>query len=268
MTAPLALIVGTSTELVSDGSILFAVPIAVAAGVVSFLSPCVLPLVPGYLAYVTGMPANELTLAPTGRPVTSTTRQTAIGAMGFVLGISVVFVSFGAVFGAFGRVLRENEDVLARVFGVLTIVLGMMLAGAFGRIAFFNKEARFHQLPRAGWVGAPVLGITFALGWTPCIGPTLGAVLGLAASSNQASATRGAVLSLAYCIGLGVPFLITGLAFGRAMRALSVVKRHYGVVMTFGGVMLIVIGTLQVTGIWTDLMDRLQSKFGGVNLPL
>ena len=267
MTA-LGLILGSSNELVRDGSILFAVPIAVAAGVVSFLSPCVLPLVPGYLAYVTGMPANELALAPTDHPVTSTTRQTAIGAMGFVLGISVVFVSFGAVFGAFGRVLRENEVVLARVFGVLTILLGMMLAGVFGRIAFFNKEARFHQLPRAGWVGAPVLGMTFALGWTPCIGPTLGAVLGLAASSNQASATRGAVLSLAYCLGLGVPFLITGLAFGRAMRALSVVKRHYRAVMTFGGVMLIVIGTLQVTGIWTDLMNRLQSRFGGVNLPL
>lgn len=195
-------------------------------------------------------------------------RRIALGALGFVLGISVVFVSFGALFGSFGRALRENEELLTRIFGVVTIVLGLLLAGVFGRVAFLNREVRIHRLPRAGLAGAPLLGITFALGWTPCIGPTLGVVLGMAASSDQASARRGAMLSFAYCLGLGVPFLVTGLAFGRAMRALAIVKRHYRTVMTIGGAMLVVIGVLQVSGTWTTLMDQVQSRFGGTDLPL
>ncbi len=183
-------IVAIGGEQVRDSSLLIAVPIAVAAGLVSFLSPCVLPLVPGYLSYVTGTSAHDLSEPTTDAAPERSSRRTALGALGFVLGISIVFVSFGALFGGFGRLLRENEDVLTRVFGVVTIVLGLALAGVFGNFALFNKEARIHKLPRAGLIGAPLLGITFALGWTPCIGPTLGAVLGLAASSDQASASR------------------------------------------------------------------------------
>lgn len=255
-------------DQVRDSSLLVAAPIAMAAGLVSFLSPCVLPLVPGYLSYVTGLSASALADPAPGSAETHSNRRIALGALGFVLGISVVFVSFGALFGGLGRVLRDNEEVLTRVFGVVTILLGLFLAGVFGRIALFNKEVRIHKLPRAGLAGAPLLGITFALGWTPCIGPTLGAVLGLAASSDRASAARGAFLSLMYCLGLGVPFLITGLAFNRAMRALAIVKRHYRMVMTVGGSMLVVMGILQVTGVWTAFMERLQTNFGGAKLPL
>src|SRR5690606_36636611 len=238
----LAAAAAAAGDQVRDGSLLVAAPIAAAAGVVSFLSPCVLPLVPGYLSYVTGTSARDL--GDEERDGAGATRVAA-GALGFVLGISVVFVSFGALFGGLGRVMRDNEEALTRGFGVVTILLGLVLAGVFGRVALFNREVRVHRLPRAGLVGAPLLGITFALGWTPCIGPTLGAVLGLAASSDQASAARGAFLSLAYCLGLGVPFLVTGLAFDRAMRALAVVKRHYRAVMVGGGSMLVAIGLLQ-----------------------
>lgn len=255
-------------EQIRDGSLLIAIPVAVTAGLVSFLSPCVLPLVPGYLSYVTGTSAHDLSDRASDAPPSHSGRRTALGALGFVLGISIVFVSFGALFGGFGRALRDNEALLTRVFGVVTILLGLILAGVFGRFALFNREARLHRLPRAGLAGAPLLGVTFALGWTPCIGPTLGAVLGLAASSDHASASRGAFLSLMYCLGLGVPFLIAGLAFDRAMHAMAIVKRHYRALMTVGGSVLVAIGLLQVSGIWTELMDRLQSNFGGTKLPL
>lgn len=264
----LAALLVSGSEQVRDGSLLVAIPIAAAAGLVSFLSPCVLPLVPGYLSYVTGMSASDMADASDVDGVAHPARRIALGSLGFVLGISIVFVSFGAIFGGAGQVLRDNEDVLTRVFGFVTIALGLLLAGAFGRVGFLNREVRIHRLPRAGAAGAPLLGITFALGWTPCIGPTLGVVLGLAASSDQASAARGAVLSLAYCLGLGVPFLVTGLAFARAMRALAVVKRHYRAVMTTGGAMLVLIGVLQVSGVWAELMNRLQTSFGGADLPL
>ena len=263
-------VVASSGDAVRDGSLLVAVPIAMAAGLVSFLSPCVLPLVPGYLSYVTGMSGRDLAGTPSDDEGAEShpTRRIALGALGFVLGISVVFVSFGAVFGGLGRAMRDNEELLTRVFGVLTILLGLLFAGVFSRVGLLNREVRFHRLPRAGWLGAPLLGITFALGWTPCIGPTLGVVLGLAASSDQASAMRGAVLSFAYCLGLGVPFLVTGLAFSRAMAALAVVKRHYRAVVTAGGAMLVVIGVLQVSGVWTQLMNDVQTRFGTTDLPL
>ena len=281
-------VLAASGEAVRDGSLLVAIPIAMAAGLVSFLSPCVLPLVPGYLSYVTGMSGQDLAGASASADADADgnadadadgtndgegnashpARRIALGALGFVLGISVVFVSFGAVFGGLGRAMRDNEELLTRVFGVLTILLGLLFAGVFSRVGLLNREVRIHRLPRAGWLGAPLLGITFALGWTPCIGPTLGVVLGLAASSDQASAVRGAVLSFAYCLGLGVPFLVTGLAFSRAMAAIAVVKRHYRAVVTAGGAMLVVIGVLQVTGVWTQLMNDVQTRFGTTDLPL
>lgn len=269
MIATLAVVAAIGDQ-VRDGSLIVAVPIAMLAGVVSFLSPCILPLVPAYLAYVTGMSAGEMAIAPDAADdgIARARRRIVLGTLGFVVGISIVFVSFGAVFGTFGRALREHELVLTQAFGFITILLGLLFAGVLSRIAFFNQELRVHRLPRAGLIAAPVLGVTFALGWTPCIGPTLGLVLGMAASSDHASALRGAFLSFAYCLGIGVPFLVTGLAFGRAMRAFSVVKRHYRAVMIAGGAMLVVIGVLQVSGAWTELMNELQVRFGGMDLPL
>ncbi len=260
------IVLNATSQLVSDGSLLIAIPIAILAGVISFLSPCVLPLVPGYLAYTTGLSAGELADSRATSP--HQLRSVVLGTLGFVVGISIVFVSFGALFGAFGRALREHELLLTQVFGVITIVLGLLLAGVLSRVAVFNRELRVHHLPKPSLLAAPLLGVAFALGWTPCIGPTLGLVLGLAASSDQASVLRGATLSLAYCLGLGLPLLAAGIAFNRAMAAFSIVKRHYRALMVAGGSMLVVIGLLQVTGTWTSLMNLLQTQFGGMNLPL
>lgn len=293
------------TQQVQDGSFLVAVPIAFLAGVVSFMSPCVLPLVPAYLSFVTGLSAADLageqdrTASVPARDATGisaagttgvavmddtvthtdraedddahrdgTIRRVVLGTLGFTLGTALVFVSFGALFGQAGQWLQQHALGLTQVFGVITILLGLLFAGAFNRIGLLNREIRFHNLPGRGLAGAPILGVTFALGWTPCIGPTLGVVLGLAASSDNASAARGAALAVAYCLGLGLPLLIAGLAFNRAMGAFAVVKRNYRWFMVASGAMLVLLGMLQVTGVWTQWMDGLQSRFGGAELPL
>ncbi|MEO6988308.1 MAG: cytochrome c biogenesis protein CcdA [Aquihabitans sp.] len=261
------LLLAAATDQVADSSLLIAAPIALAAGVVSFLSPCVLPLVPAYLSYVTGLSAADLQGEGTADS-RDTIRRVIIGTLGFVLGTAVVFVSFGALFGSFGDALHRHALGLSQIFGVVTIVLGLLFAGAFSRVNLFNRDVRIHRLPGKGLVAAPLLGITFALGWTPCIGPTLGVVLGLAASSNQASAARGATLALIYCLGLGIPLVITGLAFNRAMSAFDVVKRNYKWIMVGSGAMLVLLGVLQVTGVWNEWMNLLQTRFGGAELPL
>lgn len=262
----LALLAST-TEQVSDGSLIVAAAIAFAAGVVSFLSPCVLPLVPAYLSYVTGLSAADLRGEGDGTGAHAVQRV-VLGTLGFVVGTALVFVSFGALFGSFGEALQRHAVGLSQIFGLVTIALGLLLAGAFSRVDLFNREVRIHRLPGKGLIAAPILGITFALGWTPCIGPTLGVVLGLAASNDQASAARGATLSLVYCLGLGIPLLVTGLGFNRAMAAFGVVKRNYRVLMVGSGAMLVVLGLLQVTGVWTEWMSLLQTEFGGADLPL
>lgn len=263
-----ALVLAGASERVQDGSLLVAAPIAFAAGVVSFLSPCVLPLVPAYLSYTTGMSAAELRGEGDGGRKAAALRRVVMGTLGFVAGTALVFVSFGALFGSFGDALQRHALGLSQIFGVVTIVLGLLLAGVLSRVNFLNRDVRIHRLPGKGLWAAPLLGVTFALGWTPCIGPTLGVVLGLAASSDQASAARGAVLSAVYCLGLGLPLLITGLAFDRAMSAFAVVKRHYQGIMQVSGGMLVLLGILQVTGVWNQWMGELQTRFGGASLPL
>ncbi|MEI2638338.1 MAG: cytochrome c biogenesis CcdA family protein [Microthrixaceae bacterium] len=262
-----AVLVASAVDRVGDGTFLVAAAIAFAAGIVSFLSPCVLPLVPAYLSYVTGMSAADIRGeddATESHPV----RLVVLGTLGFSLGTAAVFVSFGALFGSFGEALQRHSLGLSQIFGVVTILLGLMLAGAFSRFSVFNREVRFQKLPGRGLAAAPVIGFTFALGWTPCIGPTLGVVLGLSASSSQASALRGALLSVAYCLGLGIPLLISGLAFNRAMTAFGFIKRHYQVFMMVSGGMLVVLGVLQLTGVWADWMSQLQANFGGADLPI
>jgi cytochrome c-type biogenesis protein len=234
-------------QTVFSGALLLALPIAVLGGLVSFFSPCVLPLVPGYLSYVTGVTGTDLAEARRGRM--------ALGASLFVLGFTVVFVSGGALFGFFGQTLQDHKDTLSKVLGVLMILMGVFFMGLLPGMT--QREFRFHRRPTAGLAGAPLLGALFGIGWTPCIGPTLSAVQSL--SFQQASAGRGALLTVAYCAGLGIPFVLTAIAFRKALGAFGWVKRHYVWVMRIGGTMMIVTGVLLLTGAWDRLVQEMQT---------
>ena len=240
-------------EVVTSGAIWAAVPIAFAAGVVAFLSPCVLPLAPGYVSYITGLTGAELA-DPRGRR-----GQVLAGSLLFVLGFSVVFVSYGVLFGGAGALLLEYADVINRVLGVVVIAMGLAFLGV---IPGLQREFRMHRVPTWGVAGAPLLGLLFGLGWTPCIGPTLTAV------QTLASAARGAFLSFVYCLGLGLPFVLLALAFSRMAGAIGWVRRHYVWVMRIGGGMLIIVGLLLVTGLWTDLTVWLRVQIPGFETPL
>jgi cytochrome c-type biogenesis protein len=283
-------------NLVLSGPLILAVPVAVAAGAVTFLSPCVLPLVPGYLSYVTGMsgtaagldraparqPAPALAAAqaagpavggvaslagqetaeltpdsPTSRSSASVQRGRVVaGAMLFVLGFSVLFASEGVLLGGLGEKLLVHQRVVTQVLGVVTIVLGLLFAGVLDRLTLTGRIFRPSWRPRAGLAGAPLLGLMFGLTWTPCIGPTLSAVLGLAGTSGTAA--RGALLALAYGIGLGIPFLIVAFAFQRGMQFFGWARRHARLITGLGGAMLVVVGVLEVTGTWSAAMSWLQ----------
>ncbi|MEU6424728.1 cytochrome c biogenesis protein CcdA [Microbispora sp. NPDC046973] len=231
---------------VATGSLLLAAPIAAAAGLVSFVSPCVLPLVPGYLSYVTGMSGDP----KRGRMV--------LGSALFVLGFAVVFVLGGALFGGLGAALHGNADVITRVLGVVTIVLGLAFVGI---VPGLQRDVRIHRLPSAGIATAPLLGIVFGLGWTPCIGPTLAVVMTL--SVNQGSALRGAALAFAYALGLGLPFVLAGLAYRKALHTFKAVRRHTPLITKVGGAMLVAVGVLLVTGQWSEIIVHLQVWVGG-----
>ncbi|WP_431047572.1 cytochrome c biogenesis CcdA family protein [Streptomyces sp. P1-3] len=230
-------------QTVETGTLLFAIPVAVFGGLVSFFSPCVLPLVPGYMSYVTGVAGTDLAKAKRGRMLA--------GASLFVLGFSAVLVSGGAFFGFFGSyTLQQHRETITKVLGVVTIVMGllfMQLLKGFGQ-----REFRFHKKPAMGLVGAPVLGAMFGVGWTPCIGPTYAAVLSLA--QHEASAGRGALLTAAYCLGLGLPFIAIALAYRRVLGSFGWVKRHYVWVMRIGGGMLVLLGVLLLTGAWDSVI--------------
>ncbi|WP_062431002.1 cytochrome c biogenesis CcdA family protein [Herbidospora daliensis] len=233
-------------DTVASGSLLVALPIALLAGLVSFLSPCVLPLVPGYLSYVTGMSADP----KRGRLV--------LGSVLFVLGFALVFVLGGALFGGLGAAMLGNAEVITRVLGVVTIVLGLAFIGI---IPGLQRDFRIHKVPAAGLAGAPLLGIVFGLGWTPCIGPTLAVVLTL--SVDQGSAARGALLAFGYALGLGLPFVAAGLAYRKALHTFRAVRRHTQLITRIGGAMLVAVGLLLVTGLWGELIAGLQVWIGG-----
>ncbi|WP_455361308.1 cytochrome c biogenesis CcdA family protein [Streptomyces sp. SYSU K21746] len=238
-------------ETVLSGALLLALPVAVLGGLVSFFSPCVLPLVPGYLSYVTGVSGADLAEARRGRMVA--------GAGLFVLGFTAVFVSGGALFGYFGSTLQENRGIISKVLGGLVILMGLFFMGLIPGLT--QREFRFHKRPVAGLAGAPLLGVMFGIGWTPCIGPTLSAVQTLAI--DQASAGRGAVLTVAYCLGLGLPFVVAAVAFRKALGAFGWVKQHYAWVMRIGGVMMIATGLLLVTGVWDSMVGEMQAWSDG-----
>lgn len=235
-----------SNQTVLTGALVLAIPIAILGGLVSFFSPCVLPLVPGYLSYVTGVGGTDLADARRGRM--------AVGASLFVLGFTAVFVSGGALFGYFGATLQEHQGTLSKVLGALMILMGFFFMGMMPWLT--QREFRFHKRPVAGLAGAPLLGALFGIGWTPCIGPTLASVQAL--SFEQASAGRGAILTVAYCVGLGVPFVLAAIAFRKALGAFGWVKRHYVWVMRIGGAMMIVTGLLLLTGAWDRIVQEMQ----------
>ncbi|MFF0391816.1 cytochrome c biogenesis CcdA family protein [Kitasatospora sp. NPDC004615] len=236
-------------DTVGSGALLLALPIALAAGLLSFFSPCVLPLVPGYLSYVTGFSAADLSDARGAR------RGRMLAGSGlFVLGFAAVFISGGALFGSFGQTLKDHQHTISVVMGVLTVLMGLAFMGLLP--GFTMRELRSHRRPAVGLAGAPLLGVVFGVGWTPCIGPTLAAIQSLA--FNQASAGRGALLMTAYCLGLGVPFVLAALAFRKALGAFGWVKRHYQWVMRIGGGMLVAVGLALVTGAWDALVNQLQ----------
>ena len=230
-------------ETVTQGSLLLAIPLALLAGFVSFASPCVLPLVPGYVGVVTGVTGAEL------EEHTTPKQSKILAGVGlFILGFSLVFISYGALLGYAGEVLLQYQEPIQRVLGVIIIVLGIGFMGAF---PWLQREVRWHVSPNLGMWTAPVLGVLFGVGWTPCIGPTLAAVQALVFS--EGSALRGALLSLAYCIGLGVPFLIIALAFRRMAGTVTWLRQHSVWVLRFGGLTLIAIGLLLVTGLWNEI---------------
>jgi cytochrome c-type biogenesis protein len=233
----------TLTEQVLQGSVLLAFPIAIFAGLVAFISPCVLPLVPAYLAYVSGLSGAELT-HPKRRA------RLLFGTSLFVLGFSSVFISYGALFGGVGNTLLVRERGISQVLGIFTIIMGLLFLGVFGK----TREFRPRLKSDGGLLFAPFLGVLFAIGWTPCIGPTLAAVQALALSEE--SAARGAFLSLGYCIGLGLPFLLAALGIARAVNIFQrLPKRALAYV---GGISLILLGIAQLTGIWSSVESWLQ----------
>ncbi|MFF9351467.1 cytochrome c biogenesis CcdA family protein [Streptomyces sp. NPDC014734] len=234
-----------------SGALLVALPIAVLGGLVSFFSPCVLPLVPGYLSYVTGVSGTDLAQARRGRMVT--------GASLFVLGFTAVFVSGGALFGYFGQNLQEYSGILSKVLGGIMVLMGIFFMGLMPWMT--QREFRIHKRPVSGLAGAPLLGALFGIGWTPCLGPTLSSVSALA--FDQGTAGRGAILSVAYCLGLGLPFVLAAVAFRKALGAFGWVKRHYAWVMRIGGAMMIVTGLLLLTGLWDSMMQEMQGWSAG-----
>jgi cytochrome c-type biogenesis protein len=318
------------SSLVTSGPLILAIPVAAAAGAVTFLSPCVLPLVPGYLSYLTGMSgaeaeadhrttpdddaagtaASTVATAATQRSATQaqggtgtlqatavqagrvsggpdgggpdsavtggrrpgpprgmSSRRTVAGTALFVLGFSALFAVYGTAFGALGSVLGQHQVVITKVLGGVTVVLGLMFAGVFDRFTFTGRIVKPSIRPRAGLIGAPLLGVMFGLGWSPCIGPTLTAVLNLGFGTG--SAARGAFLAFVYSLGLGIPFLFVALAMQRGMRVFGFARRHAPLIARIGGGMLVLLGILEVTGTWATVIIWLKVHWwAGAGSPL
>ncbi len=237
-------------QQVNSGTMLLAVPVAAVAGLVSFFSPCVVPLLPGYVSYATGLSGADLETARRGRMLA--------GTFLFVLGFTAWFVVLGTATGALGEFLWEYKRQISLVLGVVTILVGLAFMGF---VPLLQRDVRVHRVPSVGLAAAPLLGLLFAIGWTPCLGPTIAAVQSLALT--EGTAARGAVLSVAYSLGLGVPFIVLGLAYRRTLGAVRWVRRHQVWVTRVGGGMLVLVGLLLVTGWWDLWVDELRGWIGG-----
>lgn len=238
----------TFANTVTDGPLLVAAAAAALVGMLGFLSPCVLPLVPGYLSYVTGLSGADSNPSP---------RRTLAGAALFVAGFTVIFVGSGALLGSVGQTIASDRLLLERIAGVITIIMGLVF---LGRIGPLQRTIKFHRLPSAGLAGAPLVGAAFGLAWTPCLTPTVSAVYSLAISQNTAG--RGALLGLAYCLGLGVPFLLVAAGFGWLTTALGFLRRHQRAIGILGGTVLIMMGVLLLSGVWDHWMNVLRATVG------
>jgi cytochrome c-type biogenesis protein len=255
--------VNSVTELAISGPLLLAAGVALLAGTISFASPCVVPLVPGYLAYLAALVGADAP-AVNADEERKNGRWAVVGAaLLFVLGFTVVFVATMGTLVWLAATLTLNQDLLQRIGGVLTIAMALVF---LGWIPGLQREVRSHHVPRGGIWGAPLLGAVFGLGWTPCIGPTLSAVTTLASATGGAEA-RGYLLIAVYCLGLGLPFLLIALGARWAVRATDWVRRHGRQVQIFGGALLLIVGVLLVTGVWGDLMGWLRNELA-VNLEL
>ncbi len=234
------------------GSMALALPVALLAGLVSFFSPCVVPLLPGYVSYATGLGAADVVTGKGNRG------RMLAGMILFVLGFAFVFVATAALIGGIGGVLLTWQNVITRVMGVLIILLGLIFLGL---VPIGRKNLRLTWVPRIGIAAAPLLGIVFGLGWTPCMGPTLGVVYTLALT--EGSAVRGGVLAFVYALGLGVPFVVAGVAFAKMNAAVKVLRRHQKLIMRIGGVLMIVVGVLLVSGLWQQLTASMRQVISG-----
>jgi cytochrome c-type biogenesis protein len=252
MDAAIPMDIGGWAQAAVGGSMVLALPVALLAGLVSFFSPCVVPLLPGYLSYATGLGAAEV--------IEGTRRRGRMlaGASLFVLGFAAVFVATGAAVGSIGKALFQYQSTISRVLGVVIIILGLIFSGL---LPIGQRDLRIHRIPAIGVAAAPLIGIVFALGWTPCIGPTLGVVINLAL--NEGTALRGGLLAFVFALGLGIPFIVAGLAYTRMTRAISVLRRHQVALMRTGGLLMVGVGLMLVTGLWTQVIGLLRQWAAG-----
>ncbi|WDH79397.1 cytochrome c biogenesis protein CcdA [Microbacterium esteraromaticum] len=249
--------------VIGAGALWLAIPLAMLAGLVSFVSPCVLPLVPGYLGFIGGAAGAATTSAEGTQTQTTTRRRMLLGVLLFIAGFTVVFVAITALSGTFGAFVLQWSGLITQILGVLIIIMGLVFLGFFG---FAQREMRMQVKSSTGLIGAPLLGVALGLSWAPCMGPTLTAIVAL--SFNMGTPWRASLLGVAYSLGLGIPFLLLALGFGWATRAVGFVRRHIRTVNIIGGVLLIVLGVLMATGIWTEIMSRLTAVMASVILPI
>jgi cytochrome c-type biogenesis protein len=248
--------------VIGAGALWLAIPLALAAGLVSFLSPCILPLVPGYLGFISGA-AGTSTQSASASQARTQRRRMLLGVLLFIAGFTIVFVAYTVIGGAASVFLLQWGELITRILGVVVIAMGIVFLGFFG---FAQREFKLQVNSTTGLVGAPLLGITLAIGWAPCTGPTLAAIISVGWTLGDP--WRAALLGVAYSLGLGIPFLLVALGFGWATSATAFMRRHIRTVNIIGGALLILLGVLMVSGVWTQIMSRLTAVMGSVILPL